>query len=53
VIELDTEAHMSVRVSFQIYGKMVDVPVVVRAQYLIRRFNEIQQREMRKLAATG
>jgi citrate lyase subunit beta/citryl-CoA lyase len=53
VIELDTEAQKSGRGSFQIDGKMVDVPVVVRAQYLIRRFNEIQPREMRKLAATG
>lgn len=51
VVELDKGAQKSGRGSFQIDGKMIDVPVVVRARNLIRRFNAIKQRETRKPAA--
>ncbi len=52
VIELDKEAAAAGRGSFQIDGKMIDIPVVVRAERLIRRFDAIKQREARTLAAS-
>lgn len=51
VIRMDEEAAASGRGSFQIDGKMIDVPVVVRARKLLARFDAIKQREARTLAA--
>jgi citrate lyase subunit beta/citryl-CoA lyase len=51
VIQMDREAQAAGRGSFQIDGKMIDIPVVVRAERLIRRFDAIKGREARTLAA--
>jgi len=51
VIQMDQDAAAAGRGSFQIDGKMIDIPVVVRAERLIRRFDAIKQREARTLAS--
>ena len=51
VVEMDQQAAAAGRGSFQIEGKMIDVPVVVRAQRLIARHEAIKRREARTLAA--
>jgi citrate lyase subunit beta/citryl-CoA lyase len=51
VVELDREAAAAGRGSFQIDGKMIDIPVVVRAQRLLRRHEAIRRREAKTLAA--
>ena len=51
VIQMDKEAAAAGRGSFQIDGKMIDIPVVVRAERLIRRYEAIRQREAQTLAA--
>jgi len=51
VIAMDKEAAAAGRGSFQIDGKMIDIPVVVRAERLIRRFDAIKQREAKTLGA--
>jgi citrate lyase subunit beta / citryl-CoA lyase len=51
VIQLDKEAQAAGRGSFQIDGKMIDIPVVVRAEKLIRRYEAIKAREAKTLAA--
>jgi citrate lyase subunit beta/citryl-CoA lyase len=51
VIRMDQEAQAAGRGSFQIDGKMIDIPVVVRAERLIRRYEAIKAREARTLAA--
>jgi citrate lyase subunit beta/citryl-CoA lyase len=51
VVQMDKEAQAAGRGSFQIDGKMIDIPVVVRAERLIRRFEAIKQREAKTLAA--
>jgi len=53
VIQMDKEAAAAGRGSFQIDGKMIDIPVVVRAQKLIRRYEAIKAREAKTLAAAG
>src|SRR5215813_4379239 len=53
VVQMDKEAQAMGRGSFQIEGKMIDIPVVVRAQKLIRRYEAIKQREAKTLAAAG
>jgi citrate lyase subunit beta/citryl-CoA lyase len=53
VVQMDKEAAAAGRGSFQIEGKMIDIPVVVRAEKLIRRYEAIKQREARTLAATA
>jgi citrate lyase subunit beta/citryl-CoA lyase len=53
VIQMDNEAKAAGRGSFQIEGKMIDIPVVVRAEKLIRRYEAIKQREARTLAAAA
>jgi citrate lyase subunit beta/citryl-CoA lyase len=49
---MDQEAAAAGRGSFQIEGKMIDIPVVVRAERLIRRYEAIKEREARTLAAS-
>jgi len=51
VVQMDKEAQAAGRGSFQIEGKMIDIPVVVRAQKLIKRFDAIKAREAKTLAA--
>ena len=51
VIQMDKEAQAAGRGSFQIDGKMIDIPVVVRAERLLRRFDAIKAREAKTLAA--
>ena len=51
VIRMDDEAKAAGRGSFQIEGKMIDIPVVIRAQKLIRRYEAIRAREAKTLAA--
>jgi citrate lyase subunit beta / citryl-CoA lyase len=53
VIQLDQEARAAGRGSFQIDGKMIDIPVVVRADRLVRRYEAIKQREAKTLAAAA
>ena len=51
IIKLDNEAAAAGRGAFQLDGKMIDIPVVVRAQKLIRRYDAIKAREAKTLAA--
>jgi citrate lyase subunit beta / citryl-CoA lyase len=51
VIQMDKEATAAGRGSFQIDGKMIDIPVVVRAEKLLRRYEAIKEREARTLAS--
>lgn len=51
LIALDKEAAASGRGSFTLDGKMVDIPIIVRAQKLIARYEKIKARESRTLAA--
>ena len=51
VIKMDKEAQAAGRGSFQIDGKMIDIPVVVRAERLVRRYDAIKRREAKTLAA--
>ena len=51
VIQMDQESQAAGRGSFQIDGKMIDIPVVVRAERLIRRYEAIRAREAKTLAA--
>lgn len=51
LIAMDDEAAAGGRGSFALDGKMVDAPVIVRAQRLLQRFNAIVAREERTLAA--
>ncbi|HEX6003568.1 MAG TPA: CoA ester lyase [Burkholderiales bacterium] len=53
VIRLDEEAAAAGRGSFQIDGKMIDIPVVVRARNLLARHAAIQAREAKTLAAAN
>jgi citrate lyase subunit beta/citryl-CoA lyase len=52
VIEGNAKAAAEGRASFAIDGKMVDVPVVVRAERLIERHAAIQAREAAKRSAS-
>ncbi len=52
VIQMDKEAAAAGRGSFQIDGKMIDIPVVVRAERLIRRYEAIKEREAKTLAVS-
>ena len=51
LIQLDNEAAASGRGSFTLDGKMVDIPIIVRARKLIARYEKIRARESRTLAA--
>jgi citrate lyase subunit beta/citryl-CoA lyase len=51
IITLDNEAAAAGRGAFQLDGKMIDIPVVVRAQKLIKRYDAIKAREAKTLAA--
>ena len=51
IIALDHEAAASGRGSFALDGKMIDIPVIVRAERLLRRHEAITAREARTMAA--
>jgi citrate lyase subunit beta/citryl-CoA lyase len=51
VIAMDKEAAAAGRGSFSLDGKMIDIPVVVRAERLLRRHEAIVARESKTLAA--
>jgi citrate lyase subunit beta/citryl-CoA lyase len=51
LIKLDQEAAASGRGSFTLDGKMVDIPIIVRARKLIKRYEKIKAREARTLAS--
>lgn len=51
VVKLDAEAAATGRGSWSLDGKMIDIPVVVRAQKLIKRYDAIKARESRTMAA--
>ncbi|HEY0339132.1 MAG TPA: hypothetical protein VGC70_17445, partial [Burkholderiales bacterium] len=51
IIEMDREAAKSGRGSFAMDGKMIDIPIIVRAQRLIKRHEAIKHREAKTRAA--
>ena len=51
VVAFDEQAAATGRGSFEIDGKMIDVPIVVRARRLLARHARIVEREKRTLAA--
>ena len=51
VVRMDKEAAATGRGSWSLDGKMIDIPVVVRAEKLIKRFDAIVAREAKTLAA--
>jgi citrate lyase subunit beta/citryl-CoA lyase len=51
IIELDKEAASSGRASFAFEGKMIDIPIIVRAQKLLARHEAIKAREAKTIAA--
>ena len=53
VVSLDREAAASGSGAFQLDGKMIDVPVVRRAQRLLARHERIEAREQRNREAMG
>jgi citrate lyase subunit beta/citryl-CoA lyase len=53
VIEMNAKFAAEGRGSFQIDGKMIDIPIVVRAEKLLRRHDKIKAREARTLAAAS
>jgi citrate lyase subunit beta/citryl-CoA lyase len=53
IIEMDKEASKSGRGSFALDGKMIDIPIIVRAEKLLKRFDAIKRREAKTLAAAA
>jgi citrate lyase subunit beta/citryl-CoA lyase len=51
LIKFDAEAAAAGRGSWSLDGKMIDIPVVVRAQKLVHRYEAIKAREAKTLAA--
>jgi citrate lyase subunit beta/citryl-CoA lyase len=51
IIKLDKEAAAAGRGSWSLDGKMIDIPIIVRAQKLIKRYEAIKGRETKTLAA--
>ena len=52
VIAMDKAAASSGRGSFSLDGKMIDIPIIVRAEKLLRRYEAIRAREAKTLAVT-
>src|SRR5688572_11725942 len=50
IIDMDKEAAASGRGSFALDGKMIDIPIIVRAQKLLARHEAIKKREQKTLA---
>jgi citrate lyase subunit beta/citryl-CoA lyase len=51
VIALNQEAAAAGRASFALDGKMIDIPIIVRAERLLKRHAAIAAREAQTLAA--
>jgi citrate lyase subunit beta/citryl-CoA lyase len=51
VVKLDAEAAAGGRGSWSLDGKMIDIPIIVRAHKLIKRYEAIKAREVKTLAA--
>ena len=51
IIEMDRQAAASGRGSFALDGKMIDIPIIVRAQKLLARHDAIAKREAKTLTA--
>ncbi len=51
VITLNKEAEAAGRASFALDGKMIDIPIIVRAERLLQRYDAISAREAKTLAA--
>jgi citrate lyase subunit beta/citryl-CoA lyase len=51
IIALNAEAMKSGRGSFSLDGKMIDIPIIVRAERLLARHEAISRREAKTLAA--
>jgi citrate lyase subunit beta/citryl-CoA lyase len=51
LIEMNDEAMKTGRGSFALDGKMIDIPIIVRASRLIARYEAIKRREAKTLAA--
>jgi citrate lyase subunit beta / citryl-CoA lyase len=51
IIQMNDEAAQAGRGSFAVDGKMIDIPIIVRAQKLLARHEAIRAREDRTLAA--
>ncbi len=51
IIDLNNEAMKSGRGSFALDGKMIDIPIIVRAEKLIARHEAIKRREAKTQAA--
>ena len=51
IIRLDAEAAAAGRGSWSLDGKMIDIPIIVRAQKLIARHEAIKAREAKTLAS--
>ncbi len=51
VIRLNDEAAKTGRASFSLDGKMIDIPIIVRAEKLLKRYEAIKAREAKTLAA--
>jgi citrate lyase subunit beta/citryl-CoA lyase len=51
VIRLDAEHAAAGRGSWSLDGKMIDIPIIVRAQKLLKRYEAIKAREAKTLAA--
>jgi len=51
VIAMDKAAASSGRGSFSLDGKMIDIPIIVRAEKLLKRYEAIKAREAKTLAA--
>ena len=51
IIDMNTETARTGRGSFALDGKMIDTPIIVRAEKLLRRHEAIRQREAKTRAA--
>jgi len=51
IVEVNAQTVQSGRGSFALDGKMIDIPIIVRAEKLIARHEAIRRREARTLAA--
>ena len=50
IITLDAEAAAQGRGSWELDGKMIDIPIVERARRLVRRAERVAEREARQAA---
>jgi citrate lyase subunit beta/citryl-CoA lyase len=51
IIDMNTEAAKTGRGSFAVEGRMIDIPIIVRAEKLLKRHQAIAQREAKTRVA--